>query len=132
MSNTEAFTCPNCGQAQLQATPQHTLACQNCGAEYIPPPVNVVDHIMERHQLQRLDRFTQRAEGIADLKAIEGADSRQRMQKLWDEERQRQETLAAQLVERKRQEVQLMRIALALLAIVAVVMLVILIATAPR
>jgi uncharacterized Zn finger protein (UPF0148 family) len=132
MSNTKTYDCPNCGQAQLRQTADGTLRCPNCGSEYAPPPTNVVDNIFERANLQKMDRFTQRAAGVADLKAKEEADSQLRMQKFWDEDRKRQEQLAAQLVERKRQEQQLMRITLIVLAVVGLALLIILIATAPR
>jgi uncharacterized Zn finger protein (UPF0148 family) len=132
MSNAKVYDCPNCGQAQLRQTLGGTLQCPNCGSEYAPPPTNVVDNIFERANLQKMDRFTQRAAGVADLKAKEEADSQQRMQKMWDEERKRQAQLAAQLVERKRQEQQMMRGILAVLAIIALALLVILIATALR
>jgi hypothetical protein len=69
---------------------------------------------------------------MADLKASEEAGSQQRMQKFWDEDRQRQDMLAAQLVERHRQERQMMRIILAVLAVVGLTLLIILIATAPK
>ena len=130
--NKALFDCPNCGQAQLTETTNRTLQCPNCGAEYAPPPPNVVDRIMARAELQRIDRFTRRATGMADLKASEEAASQQRMQKFWDEDRQRQEMLAAQLVERHRQEQKLMRITLAVLAVVGLALLIILIASAPR
>jgi len=130
MSNPKVFDCPNCGQAQLRSTANNTLQCPNCGSEYAPPPINVVDNIFERANLQKMDRFTQRAEGVADLKAKEEADSQQRMQKMWDEDRKRQEILAAQLTERKRQEQQLMRIILAVLAVIGLALLIILIASA--
>jgi DNA-directed RNA polymerase subunit M/transcription elongation factor TFIIS len=130
MPNTKAIDCPNCSQAQLTETTNHTLQCPNCGAEYAPPPPNVVDNIMERHQLQRIDRFTRRAVGMADLKASEAAASQQRMQKFWDEDRQRQNKLAAQLGERQRQERQLLtRIIIAAIVLV-VIMVVILVVTA--
>jgi uncharacterized Zn finger protein (UPF0148 family) len=126
------FDCPNCGQAQLIETTHHTLQCPTCGAEYAPPPPNVVDHIMARAELQRIDRFTRRATGMADLKASEAAASQQRMQKFWDEDRQRQEMLAAQLAERRRQEQKMMRIILAVLAVIGLALLIILIASAAR
>ncbi len=129
---TNTYECPNCGQAQLTETTNRTLQCPNCGAEYAPPPPNLVDHIMARAELQRIDRFTRQATGMADLKASEEAGSQQRMQKFWDEDRQRQEMLTAQLAERKRQEQKMMRIALAVLAVVGLTLLIILIASAPR
>ena len=126
------FDCPNCGQAQLAETTRRTLQCPNCGAEYAPPPPNVVERIMARVELQQIDRFTRRAAGMADLKADEEAASQQRMQKFWDEDRQRQELLAAQLTERRRQEQLMLRLILAVLAFVGLALLSILIAAAPR
>lgn len=130
MANT--YDCPNCNQAQLSPTVNSTLKCPNCGSEYAPPPSNVVDDIFKRASLQKVDRFTQRAEGVAELKAKEEADSQKRMQGMWDAERKRQELLAAQLTESKRQEQQLMRTVLAVLAVVGLALLIILIASAPR
>ena len=132
MPNAKIYDCPNCGQAQLSQTPSGTLQCPNCGSEYAAPPASVVDNILQRVELQKLDRFTQRAEGVADLKAKEEADSKLRLQKMWDEEHQRQAQLAAQLAERQRQEMQLMRITLAILAITGLALLIILIATAMK
>lgn len=132
MTNGKVYDCPNCGQAQLGQTSNGTLQCPNCGSEYAAPQASVVDNIFQRVELQKLDRFTQRAEGVADLKAKEEAGSKQRLQKMWDEEHQRQAQLAAQLAERQRQEMQLMRIVLAILAISGLALLIILIATAPK
>lgn len=132
MPNAKIQDCPNCSQAQLSQTSSGTLQCPNCGSEYAAPPASVVDNILQRVELQKMDRFTQRAEGVAELKAKEEADSKQRLQKMWDEERQRQVQLAAQLAERQRQEMQLMRIILTILAITGLALLIILIATAPK
>ncbi len=126
------FDCPNCGQAQLIETANRTLQCPNCGTEYAPPPPNVVDNIMARAELQRIDRFTRRAEGMADLKASEEAASQQRTQKFLDEDRVRQEMLAAQLAERHRQERQMLNGIIIAAILLVVIMVVILSVTAPR
>lgn len=132
MSNIKTYDCPNCGQAQLRQTADSTLKCPNCGSEYAPPPLNVVDNIFERAKLQKMDRFTQRAEGMAELKAREEADSQQRLEAMWAEERKRQEQLAAQLTERKRQEQQMMRSILIGVAVVSLALLIILIVSAAK
>ena len=72
-----------------------------------PQPGNVLGEIGARERIRTSDRFTRRAEGIADVKAQDAAAAQQRMDRLWEQERERQAQIAARQATQKQQERQL-------------------------
>jgi ABC-type transport system involved in cytochrome bd biosynthesis fused ATPase/permease subunit len=104
-------TCPRCGTINWIRARQ----CASCDQRF-----DTIGLIAAREQLRFVDRFTHRAQGIADLKTSEHAQSQQRMDQFWDEDRQRRAALAAQQAKQKQQEMRMMYVAIALMVIVII------------
>ncbi len=114
-------TCPKCGTVNWISAGQ----CASCGQRF-----DTIGHIAAREELRFVDRFSYRAEGVADLKATEHAQSQQRMDGWWEQEHQRRAALAAQQRVQKRQELRLIYIAGTLIIIAIIVVVVIALASA--
>lgn len=104
-------TCPRCGTINWIGARQ----CASCDQRF-----DTIGLIAAREELRFVDRFTHRARGITDLKASEHAQSQQRMDQFWDEDRRRRATLAAQQAKQKQQEMRLMYVAIAFMVIVII------------
>lgn len=72
-----------------------------------PQPGSVLEEVAARERIRTSDRFTRRAESIVDVKAQDTAASQQRLERLWEQERERQADIAARQAKQKQQERQL-------------------------
>jgi len=91
-----------------------------------PAEFDVLRQIMEREDMRTSDRFTRMAQGVSDLKMQEEAASHQRMDRYWEAEFKRRETIAEQQARQKRQE-RRMLIGVVLIATIIVVVFIVLI-----
>lgn len=119
MTEPATRTCPRCNTANERKSE----TCRACGLRF-----DTLGHIAAREQLRFDDRFTRRAQEVADVKALDQVQSEERLQDMWTIEQQRQAALAAQHVLQRRQERRLLSIALIvlLIAVIAVIVVVIL------
>ncbi len=90
-----------------------------------PQPGSVLDTVAARERIRTSDRFTRRAEGIADVKAEDAAASQQRMGRLWEQERQRQAALAERQARKEQRERQLLINVLIVAGVIFVILVVI-------
>ncbi len=125
-----AQTCAKCGKRLLRICPRcgtlnsiSAAQCASCGQRF-----DMIGHIAAREELRFVDRFTHHAEAVSDVKAVEEAQSQQRMDQFWEEDRRRRAALAAQQQEQKRQERRLMygAITFAVVAIIIIIVIVLL------
>ena len=93
-----ARTCAQCGQSLIRVCPRCTtvtpITAENCYA--CGQPFDTLGQIMARHAIRFTDRFTRQAETAIVVKEQETTQAHQRTNQLWEQERQRQATLAAQ------------------------------------
>jgi hypothetical protein len=73
-----------------------------------PRAFDVVREIGEREVVRTSDRFTRRAEGVAELKAQAESESRQRMEQYWDAEFKRRAEVAERRAKQQKQERQML------------------------
>ncbi len=95
-----------------------------------PQGFDVLRQIAAREEARTGDRFTRMAQGVSDLKTQEEAASRQRMDRYWDQEFKRRETIAAQQARQKQQERRMLIGVIAIAAIIVVVFLVLVVVSA--
>jgi hypothetical protein len=108
--------CPEC---ETENDPQAAV-CVQCGHHF-----DVIGGIMNRERQRFADRFTERAGSSLEIKAAEQEASQQRTQQFLEDDLRRQAALMTQLQERRRQEQQLYRLAIALLVVAILAMIVI-------
>lgn len=71
-------------------------------------PSAVLHQIAEREKLRAADRFTRRAEDISEVKAQDARASQQRMEHMWEQERQRLAQVAERQTHQRQQERRLL------------------------
>jgi len=96
-----------------------------------PSESAVLQQVAERERLRTGDRFTRAAQDTSEAKALDTEASRQRMERLWEEERQRLAQVAEQQARRRRQERQLLLGALLVALVIIAVFMAIALASAP-
>src|SRR5512141_1196578 len=111
MTETVTRTCPRCNTVNER----EAETCRACGMKF-----DVLGHITAREQLRFDDRFTRHAQEVADVTALDQAQSEERLQGMWAVEQQRQAALLAQRAAQREQERRLMTIALVVLGIVVI------------
>ncbi|MFN8598319.1 MAG: hypothetical protein U0559_19315 [Anaerolineae bacterium] len=114
MTDATTRTCPRCNTVN----DREAGTCRTCGLQF-----DTLGHITAREQLRFDDRFTRRAQEVADVKAFDQAQSEERLQSMWAAEQQRQAALLAQRAAQREQERRLMTIALVVLAIAVIAVL---------
>jgi hypothetical protein len=95
-----------------------------------PAEFDVLRQIAEREEARTGDRFTRMARGVGELKTLEETASRRRMDRYWEEEFERRETLAERRTRQKRQERRMLIGVVLIGAIIVVVFLVLIIVSA--
>ena len=83
---------------------------------------------MAREQLRFVDRFSQRAQAVPEMKAQEADGSRQRLAQLWEKDQHRRDALYAQKKRQQQQERRLLMGAVTAVVVVLIVVLIVLIA----
>ena len=119
MNDEPDLICPDCSTANAPDAKR----CVSCGH-----PFDVLGHIMAREQLRFDDRFSRRAQAVPETKAQQADGSRQRMDKLWEEDRQRRDALYVQKKRQQQQERRLLIGAATAVVVVLIVVLIVLIA----
>ena len=116
-------TCVNCGQSLIVVCPRcntvNAITAGQCFA--CAQPFDTLGQIMARHEVRFTDRFTRQATTAIEVVAAQKESDRARSQQMWEQERQRQDMLANQLLRRKAQERQLMIITAIVVIVVVVI-----------
>ncbi len=127
-----AKVCAHCGRSLERTCPRCSTInaiqaemCAVCSLKF-----DTIGHIAAREELRHVDRFSRHAQVASEVKANDLAHVQQRSEQMWEQERQRLATLAAQRQEQRRQERRMMYAAIVFVAVVALVIIVVAISAA--